>query len=523
MTHFVFTSIAEWPALAWLARCDARTGAVSVLHGPRVETDREWFCEAAWDGEYALGDFDRTDIVAGSGGRLRDDGVTFVGSGSTVDRLHSFEGGDRIVWVSNSLPCLLAAIGGEVDPTDPLYGAFFHSVVRGLHKVERWLRTSVGPVQLVYFDNLRWADGVLTVLPKPLGARTFADFASYRSFLARSMFAIMDNARSSKRAHAIRPLGTLSSGYDSTTVCVLARQAGLQEVVTFPKGFRTTTFAEPTEDDSGAIAAEILGLRCHAVEPNDRKPLEEVPFFAADGWGEELHYLGAAGHFAGRLLLTGYHGDKVWAKKTPDLSANIVRGDISGLSLTEFRLSAGFLHCPVPFWAVRAKADIDRISNSAEMKPWDVPGNYSRPICRRIAEEAGIPRHAFGIRKRASATWPLARRSFLISSSCDDYLAWVRRHRSGWVRAGRIPPLTSLRLDRAAISLVRLIEKATERVAWSVATRSGWSVLPSYPMVRKLCTLTVADHAEAPWVPLLRRYVFPWAIAHAKARYTVGT
>jgi len=73
------------------------------------------------------------------------------------------------------------------------------------------------------------------------------------------------------------------------------------------------------------------------------------------------------------------------------------------------------------------------------------------------------------------------------------------------------------------MSAIRVVEKATERVAWSVANRSGWSALPHYTVVRRLCSLTLADHAEAPWIPLLRRHVFPWAIAHAKERYTVST
>ena len=30
------------------------------------------------------------------------------------------------------------------------------------------------------------------------------------------------------------------------------------------------------------------------------------------------------------------------------------------------------------------------------MKPWSVAKSYDRPIARRIAEEAGVPRHLFG-------------------------------------------------------------------------------------------------------------------------------
>ena len=130
-SSFIFTSVPEWPPLAWLARCDSRSGEASVLHGPGVETAKDWFCEAAWDGAYESGDFDRTDIVAGSGGRLRDDAVTFVASGASCERLHSFEAGNRVVCVSNSLPCLVATVGGEVDPTDPSTATSFAPSISG--------------------------------------------------------------------------------------------------------------------------------------------------------------------------------------------------------------------------------------------------------------------------------------------------------------------------------------------------------------------------------------------------------
>ena len=38
-----------------------------------------------------------------------------------------------------------------------------------------------------------------------------------------------------------------------------------------------------------------------------------------------------------------------------------MRGDVSGLALTEYRLQAGFLNCPVPFWGARRLDDINRI------------------------------------------------------------------------------------------------------------------------------------------------------------------
>jgi hypothetical protein len=32
-------------------------------------------------------------------------------------------------------------------------------------------------------------------------------------------------------------------------------------------------------------------------------------------------------------------------------------------------------------------------------KPWDIGGAYSRPLCRRLVEEASVPREIFGVSK----------------------------------------------------------------------------------------------------------------------------
>src|SRR5690606_24732652 len=80
--------------------------------------------------------------------------------------------------------------------------------------------------------------------------------------------------------------------------------------------------------------------------------------------------------------------------------SDLARGDGSGRSLTEYRLRANFIHCPVPFWGARNGQKLVAISQSRAMQAWDIRGNYSRPICRRIIEEGGIPRGIFGSSKR---------------------------------------------------------------------------------------------------------------------------
>src|SRR2546429_8185854 len=113
-----FTLVADWPPLAWLAQCPRGNGLISIWHGRSVERAADWFCEAVWAGPYTAGQFDRTELVFGSGGRLRGEGAVFVSSGSTGDPLQTLETRDA-AWVSNSRSRLFWAVGGGAEPTYP--------------------------------------------------------------------------------------------------------------------------------------------------------------------------------------------------------------------------------------------------------------------------------------------------------------------------------------------------------------------------------------------------------------------
>ena len=433
---FEYIPVPQWPPLTWLAKCRRGNSNVTVFYGSRVETAGEWFCEAVWAGDYESGGFDQTDIVAGSGARLRDGTVVFVSSGSTVDRLHSLQTGDE-AWLSNSLSCLLMALGATVSPSYPKYFDDFGSITEGLHKYRRELATSAGPIQLTYFDNLLWDGQSLTVQPKPGKTRDFSTFARYRNFLESSLQRLSENAVVKQRRYPYRILGTVSRGYDSPTVTTLARQAGCVEALSFDRSARG-------DDDNGEVIARILGVRPLVVKRDawQSMALPEIPFVASTPAGGDVLFKGAEEHLAGRVLLTGYHGDKVWDTETKDLSAHIVRGDDSGVGLTEYRLWVGFIHCPIAFWGVRQIRDVHALSHSSEMKPWNVgQPSYRRPICRRIVEEAGVPRELFGAHKRGMSVPLHAPGQFLTPASRDDYLGWLREHRREWTQHARIPPL----------------------------------------------------------------------------------
>lgn len=499
--RFVYSLVDHWPPLAWLARCPRHDRTVTVAHGPMVETTPEYFCEAVWPGPFAAGDMDRSDLTFGSAGRLRGSRAVFVSSAATVDRLHVLDVGGAI-WISNSLACLTAAVHTQVDTAYPGYYRDFKSIARGLTRYRRTLPTSAGPVRLAYCENLEWDGQALRRTAKPWGRRDFSDFVHYRDFLEVALEAISHNLRDPSRRHPYRLGGTMSSGYDSATVAVLARPAGLSEVISFD-------LSRGGADDSGRAVAARLGLRLVLFSRAAwrQEPAPEIPFIAADAKGEEVYFAPAASWLAGRVLLTGFLGDETWDRTTSLLRDDFVRGDVGGLSLAEFRLRVGFIHCPVPFMGARQLRDINRISRSPEMAAWHTGGRYSRPICRRILEEAGVPRTLIAPEKRQASVLLFDRDTFLSPSGRDDYLAWLREYADAWRREGRTPPArvpgrtSRLRgiagqLARVLLLISRLAPGARHRGRSLAAWLSGY----------------------ARREPLFA-YTFPWALDRAAACY----
>jgi hypothetical protein len=157
--------------------------------------------------------------------------------------------------------------------------------------------------------------------------------------------------------------------------------------------------------------------------------LAEAEFLATGMQGEDIVYSVFEERLRGRILTTGFAGT-IWYKQNPCM-ANYRRGDISGCSLGEFRLRTNFLHMPLVFIGGLRCPEIYKISNSPEMKAYCVGGDHDRPVPRRILEEAGVPRLAFGQAKRGASMllfqgWNrISRKS---SASIADY---YKRKRGG--------------------------------------------------------------------------------------------
>jgi hypothetical protein len=156
--------------------------------------------------------------------------------------------------------------------------------------------------------------------------------------------------------------------------------------------------------DSGAATAARLGL---SVESLDRvaylshDDCPEAEFLATGMSGEDVILAPMAETLSRVMLLTG---SEEFLLKGSDFRPELHRGDLSWCSITEFRLRVDFVHVPLLFFGATEQPSLTRIIDSAEMDPWRVPGRYDKPIQRRIAESAGLPRGSFAtVKRRASA------------------------------------------------------------------------------------------------------------------------
>jgi hypothetical protein len=219
--------------------------------------------------------------------------------------------------------------------------------------------------------------------------------------------------------------------------------------------------------DTGRPIAGALGLTC--VERERAAAAQngsELEWLTSGTGGGDYPLAAFEPELGDAVLLTGFHGDKVWERAVPPSSV-LKRGDPSGASIADFRLRVGFLHVPVPFIGACRHSEIHTISNSAEMRPFSVGGDYDRPICRRILEEAGIPRELVGQRKQAIATH-FSRNMRLISP--ETRAAFERDLRDKGVLDEVRRDLFVFQAGRAVFRWVRKAIKIAPVLEWSL----GW-------------------------------------------------
>jgi hypothetical protein len=439
------TLVRQWPKLAWVAIVSDDSCDADVLHGPCVEANPQWCAEAVWSGEYAQGDFDRTDRVFGTGVRVRRDGLVFVSSASIMDRLWVIRA-ERKLHVSNSLPAILAVTGRSLanGPIDSLmhttWGSRRRTASAGLDK---------GEVVVHWLDNLVVRGGQLKVVPKPDTAPQFRRYEDYHRFLVESMQEIGKNLRAPTRAHRIEPLATVSSGYDSPAVALLSRHAGCERAITI-----SDSNSMWRGSDSGTAIAKKLGLSCRSYRRTAASYPNEIAVWAASGKAGLLSWSRFEWPGPVCAAFLGSYCDTIWSRKR--IPRDYTERSQSFLSMGEFRLWSGMLQCPVSFLGMHHAEEINAIASLPEMEPWSVGGSYDRPIPRRMLEEAGLARGSFAQRKKDTShespfRWPYSREA---SQSFRSYLL---------ARGRRVPHMSSVAIIRVIATLEKLWGKNIAR------------------------------------------------------------
>jgi hypothetical protein len=384
------------PKLVWLAECRNGKNEVVVYHGNYVEAGNDFCVSATWNGDFKLGDFDKTDIIAGTGIRLRNEKIIFVSPANTLDRVVYVETESGFV-VSNSLPALFSF--SELEPKQYYdYQKDFETITTGLRKYKKTIPTTTKEVFLVYFNNLQYDGKSLTEIPKEDLVPHFSTFADYNNFLFTTASKVSANAHDPARKTIIDITSTCSSGYDSSLATVLGKHMGSKKVLSI-----ANAQSRLKRSDSGENVAATLKLPCEIKSSFQKNYKNEEAIWVSMGDALDLHFTVFDFPQPLSLMLTAFHGDMLWERTPFNLSEFLHRHDPSGASFSEWALHTGVIHMSIGFWAIRRGEEIQKLSLLEEMKPWTLYNNYDRPIPRRIIEEAGVKRGDFALAKRVAA------------------------------------------------------------------------------------------------------------------------
>jgi hypothetical protein len=382
----------DLPPLAWLL--DLTGDDAVLISGDSVEVRDDRFFEGAWAGPFAQAAIDDARDVFGSGGLRTPAGWLLVPPSHTLEYLVCLRrpGG----WVaSNSLGFLHGWTNATFELPSRRLASIFVRIINGIDQSPIRVETMAGTLVALFHHNCLLSLDGFDLRPKPLPP-AFPDYMSYVEHLRQTISLVAANAAAPERRRAYRILATCSSGYDSPACAALARTSGCDEAITFD-------VARSGAPEEGSRIAECLGLRVFRIA----RPLHthdlgdaELEFLSTGMHAEDVVFAAASRHLAGRAVLTGFHAGTVWdvhSQATDGLSSK----DVAGSSMAEFRLKRDFVHMPVPFIGAQRVKDILAIGRSAELQPFTLQHWYNKPIARRIAEEAGVPRELFGQSKQA--------------------------------------------------------------------------------------------------------------------------
>ncbi len=243
--------------------------------------------------------------------------------------------------------------------------------------------------------SLSWEE-----LPKPAKVE-ISTFEDYKSKITEILRRIVDNASDANRKCQYKLITTISRGYDASATSALVHDLGCDTALTFSS-------PEKYVDDSGVEVARLLGYE-NIIEGNGSAYMSNTALWEAESASSgDVGCLVAFNTFEDKykdsLLFLGLKGDSIWGKDEhlANRDFDFIKMSIAAEQNPEHYLRNNTIAISVPLVLGYEWPSIYKINNSSEMAQYSVGGDYDRPIPRRIVEEKGVPRKAFGFKKRGA-------------------------------------------------------------------------------------------------------------------------
>ncbi len=400
---FKYVEKSKLPPLAWCAFLN-KSDDVMVLHGPSVECKEDFFVAGVWDGDFEEGGFDLAHFACCTGGsvnKTKRGGVKFSTPNHLQDKLLSIIVGDTL-YVSNSLPLLLVVSGCELDVNYPHYEEDLCNSIFGLRKAKRTTKLrNDKTINIHLCCNVEVDKSLIIVEERKCSGLTFANYQEYHEKTLAVLKDLKLNATDEKRKTQYGMVSTISKGYDAPAASALVHDVGCNKVITFN---RPAKYAP----DCGTEIARMLGFH-DIIEGDGNLYLKndeqiEAEACATGEIGTAIAFAAFGNEFQDCLFFMGTRGDSLFERLHGNVNDDYDFSDGNGYtqsnsSFTESALKTNSIIVHIPLIGGDRWSDLARISNSAEMKAFSIADEYDRPVSRRILEEKGIPREAFGSKK----------------------------------------------------------------------------------------------------------------------------
>ncbi len=392
--------------LAWCAIITEGSEEAYVYHGSGVETSENFFVEGAWDGEFNLGNFNQSTFLIGTGARIMEKNggggyIVFSTPNHILERLYSITDNNK-KYISNSLPLILYLSNSELDSDYLEYEMDFNSILKGLNEYKKSIPLGGNKrLNLYYYCNIILNSRNGLFIKEKQKINPFGDYKDYENRLIQTLRELIKNARSPCRKIKYGLVTTISKGYDATACAAIAKELGCDIAVTFNK-------PEKYAEDSGLEIARMLGYKNiimkNANDYLENSSLVEAEFLSSGELGSGIIFTAFENEFRNNIVFVGTRGDKIWDKNRDDCNNCFKFNDeiFTGTSKTENRLRVGYISLPMPLFGASQWISIHNISNSCEMEPYSIGGDYDRPIPRRILETRGVPGSMFGMSKKGA-------------------------------------------------------------------------------------------------------------------------